>query len=82
MGCYGKGVVMIREAAKSEIRRLCPLWAATQSEDEMKEPRFFQFVQWLKDNGFGSVLTFRSTMGAMEDAERWFDEVFKQGWRN
>lgn len=45
-------------------------------------PIFSEFVSWLRGKGYGAYLDFQSTMGPMYDAERWFDDEFKQSWRN
>ncbi len=44
-------------------------------------PSFLDFRDWLLER-WPSALSFRSTMGPRDDAERWFDEKLKQTWRN
>ena len=45
-------------------------------------PSFSKFLSWVRQQGFEEYLKFRSTMGPLEDAERWFDEELGQTWRN
>lgn len=73
---------MKRPECKIAIRRLVHEWAETQERPANWHPSFSAFVSWLKEHGHGQYLDFRSTMGASYDAEQWFDEELKQGWRN
>lgn len=72
--------------AESEkaIRSLATQWARTQPtrSDGNWHPSFIEFSNWLRSNGYGHYLEFRSVAGPFEDAERWFDEELGQAWRN
>lgn len=73
---------MKRSECQPAIRRLVHEWAAAQERPTNWHPSFGAFASWLKENGYGQYLVFRSTMGASFDAEQWFDQELKQGWRN
>ena len=73
---------MKRPECKLAIYRLAVEWAETQDKPDNWHPSFGAFVSWLKQNGHGQCLEFRSVMGAAYDAEQWFDDALKQGWRN
>lgn len=87
-GCWigqskaGRGDIVKKDEAEQGIRHLCGLWAKEkgyrQTSDEM--PSFSEFVGWVRDR-YPQYLDFRSRMGAMYDAEAWFDEEFRQTWR-
>ncbi|WP_162527185.1 hypothetical protein [Sphingomonas solaris] len=47
-----------------------------------EQPSFTAFKRWAEAEGYGSYFVFRSTMGALDDAERWFDQELRQAWRN
>jgi hypothetical protein len=72
---------------KSEAERvLRPLieWAREVGFDPAsgEQPSFSSFKDWLEARRLSGYLKFRSTMGPLEDAERWFDQELKQTWRN
>jgi len=76
---------MTRKAdAEKAIRYLASQWARkngiTAGSADM--PSFDDFRTWLGNEGYSHYLDFRSVMGPLEDAERWFDEELKQTWRN
>ena len=75
---------MKRTEAERAIRPLVRKWAKeTGVQHEQEEvPEYLEFRSWVNSQGYGHYLTFRSTMGAFEDAERWFDEELGQAWRN
>jgi len=64
------------------IRAICHQWRAAEdlSEAQLAHPSFSDFKSWMLAKGYGSYLEFRSTQDA--DAELWFDQEFKQTWRN
>lgn len=73
-----------KSEAEPAIRKLCHFWG-----DEMGIPRepdsnpsFLSFLGWLDSKGYGHYLEFRSVRGARADAELWFDQEFRQMWRN
>ena len=75
---------MKKSEAESAIRHLCHVWG-----DEVgiarapeSEPSFIAFANWLNDKGYGHYLSFRSARSPRADAELWFDEEFRQMWRN
>ncbi|WP_416463424.1 hypothetical protein [Sphingomonas sp. VDB2] len=75
---------MKKAEAEKAIRHLTHKWARENAvvvgADHM--PSFGDFRDWLGREGYSDYLNFRSTMGAREDAEQWFDEELKQTWRN
>lgn len=75
---------MKKKECEKAIRALCSQYARARGikMDAASEPIFSDFVSWLRDAGYGQYLEFRSAMGARYDAEMWFDDEFKQNWRN
>lgn len=73
-----------RKEAEPAIRHLVHQWAkATDVEAGADEqPSFSAFKRWAEEKGYTAYFAFRSTMGALEDAERWFDQELRQTWRN
>ena len=71
-----------KNEAEQAIRSLSTKWYRTLSETDREHPRFGVFVRWMRENGYGGYLEFRSTMGASYDAEMWFDQELGQSWRN
>ncbi|SMF83556.1 hypothetical protein SAMN06265365_15013 [Tistlia consotensis] len=73
-----------KDEAERVIRHLCHEWARESGipREPVDQPSFFDFKSWLSMKGYSHYLNFRSVMGANYDAERWFDEEFKQTWRN
>lgn len=72
---------MKKAECEKAIRSLSTKWFATLPEDEKEHPGFGSFCRWLHENGYGSYLDFRSTMGPSYDAESWFDDELGQSWR-
>jgi hypothetical protein len=70
--------------AEKALRYLVTQWANETGFDPAtgKQPSFSDFKEWLEANRHCGYLNFRSTMGPLEDAERWFDQELKQTWRN
>ncbi|GGO91477.1 hypothetical protein [Stakelama pacifica] len=75
---------MKRTEAEPAIRHLTHQWAkvAGVAVGSAEQPSFSDFKRWADEQGYSSYFSFRSTMGALEDAERWFDEELRQTWRN
>lgn len=75
---------MNKSDAESSVRHLCHVWGDEVgiSRAAESEPSFLTFKSWLDQKGYGHYLNFRSVRGASADAELWFDEEFKQQWRN
>ena len=73
-----------KNEAETKIRYLCGQWAEHKGlpAGGMSNPSFMEFYNWTQFQGYGSVFNFRSTEGAMAQASQWFDEEFKQTWRN
>lgn len=63
------------------VRGLAREWLKTQPTAAHSHPSFRDFSFWLKEHQ-PTVLQFKSAMGPLEDAERWFDSEFRQSWRN
>ncbi|MEQ1950566.1 hypothetical protein [Mesorhizobium sp. CN2-181] len=75
---------MKKDEAEKAIRHMCALWAGECNIpiDPMIPPSFSDFKTWAEKKGYGQYFEFRSIMGARHDVEQWFDEEFKQTWRN
>jgi hypothetical protein len=75
---------MKKDKCEKAIRHLCHEWGRLRGIEPASktQPSFSDFKSWLRDNGYSNYLNFRSVMGPEEDAERWFDQEFKQTWRN
>lgn len=71
---------MKKDDAEKAIRYLCGQWA--NEEPPGDHPSFSRFKAWLRRKGYGGYLDFRSVGGADYAAEMWFDQEFKQTWRN
>ena len=72
---------MRKDEAEKAIRSLSHTWFATLDSHEQEHPSFGSFRSWLHENGYGHYMDFRSTGGAGEAAEYWFDQELKQTWR-
>lgn len=76
---------MKKDDAEKAIRYLASQW---QSARGLPLPpsdhhySFGDFTRWLGEQGYSHVLDFRSTMGAQESAETWFNQEMKQTWRD
>ncbi len=75
---------MKRTEAEPAIRALVSQWAkaAGVQVGSAEQPSFSDFRRWAEAQGCGGYFAFRSTMGALDDAERWFDQELGQAWRN
>jgi hypothetical protein len=75
---------MKRTEAEPAIRALVHRWAEASggAAATAGQPSFSAFKHWAEEQGHSEVFIFRSTMGALEDAERWFDQELHQTWRN
>lgn len=73
-----------RSEAEPAIRHLVHQWAAVAgvAVGSPNQPSFSAFKRWADQQGYSSYFVFRSTMGALDDAERWFDQELRQAWRN
>jgi hypothetical protein len=72
---------MRKDEAEKAIRSLSHTWFRALDIREQEHPSFSSFRSWLRDNGYGHYMEFRSTGGASEAAEYWFDQELKQTWR-
>jgi len=72
---------MKKSEAEKAIRSLSTTWFRSLPEAEKEHPSFGSFKSWMRSNGYGHYLDFRSTGGADEAAESWFDQELKQTWR-
>lgn len=72
---------MKKSEAEPAIRQLAAEWYRGLPEDEREHPSFGSFASWVRQQGYGRYLEFRSTMGANYDAEMWFDDTLGQNWR-
>lgn len=75
---------MKKTEAEPAIRHLVHQWARAAGivAGSAEQPSFSDFKRWADTQGYSSYFTFRSTMGALDDAERWFDQELRQTWRN
>ena len=73
---------MNKREAERAIKALCHEWQEACFPGVPNDKlHFSNFHLWLREH-HPNVLKFRSAMGAMDDAERWFDGEFRQSWRN
>lgn len=75
---------MKRTEAEPAIRNLVRQWARATgvAVGSVEQPSFSAFKRWADEQGYSGYFVFRSTMGALEDTERWFDQELRQTWRN
>ena len=75
---------MKRSEAEPAIRDLVRQWATATGVEigSAEQPSFSAFKRWVGEQGHSDYFAFRSTMGALDDAERWFDQELRQTWRN
>lgn len=66
------------------IRSLTTDWAQENGihRGQAVMPSFSAFCTWLERTGNAGYLQFRTSTGALYDAEQWFDEELGQAWRN
>jgi len=74
---------MKKGEAEKAIRQLCHQWARAQgiTPDPAVAPSFEAFHSWVRAN-YSAYLEFRTTTSVSYDVESWFDQEFKQTWRN
>jgi hypothetical protein len=75
---------MKRTEAEPAIRYLVHRWAKARGIEvgSREQPLFSDFKRWAEEQGYSGYFSFRSRMGAREDAELWFDQELRQTWRN
>ncbi|MDJ0820958.1 MAG: hypothetical protein QNJ09_03990 [Paracoccaceae bacterium] len=75
---------MKKDEALAAIQQLIHQWADENGirYGQKDMPLFYEFVRWAKQKGYGHYFNFRSVEGAMDAAERLFDEELGQSWRN
>lgn len=80
----GKPGTVKRPEAERAIRQLTHDWAAAHGEQpgSAEMPSFSAFHSWVVARGGAAYFQFRSTRGPLEDAESWFEQELRQGWRN
>lgn len=74
--------MMKKSECEPAVRKLVREWANTQEQPPGWHPSFGEFKTWLRTQGYGHYLEFRSEMPANDVAEQWFDQELKQAWRN
>ena len=74
---------MTRGEAEQAIRCLCSEWARQHNLriDPSESPSFIDFLTWVQKH-HSQYLIFRTTTSVRYDVENWFDQEFKQTWRN
>lgn len=72
-----------KEECETAIRHLCSEWANSKGFTPSSDyhAHFSEFTSWMSSNGYSRYLNFRSKVGAVYDAEVWFDEEMKQTWQ-
>ncbi|MDH7805719.1 MULTISPECIES: hypothetical protein [unclassified Rhizobium] len=75
---------MKKAQAETQIRYLCSKWAAEKGipTDGSVDPSFIEFYTWVSNGPYRDALDFRSRGGAIDEVSRWFDQEFKQTWKN
>ena len=75
---------MKKDDAEKAIRQLCHEWEKSKGArfTAADHPSFSEFKSWLSDMGYAHYLNFRAVGGPEYVAEMWFDQEFKQTWRN
>lgn len=75
---------MKKDEAETKIRHLCSRWADHKgiTMDGSVDPSFIEFCGWVRSEGYGSVFDFRGRGGPLAYANQWFDQEFKQTWKN
>lgn len=74
---------MKKDEAEKGIRHLCYKWGELRNvvPDPAVQPNFSDFMSWVREN-YPAYLDFRSTMPVADVVESWFDQEFRQTWRN
>lgn len=74
---------MTKQESEKTIRYLCSEWAKLRGIQmpPKEQPSFSDFYAWIREN-YGAYLSFRSTLSVSDQVEAWFDDEFKQRWRN
>ena len=75
---------MKKDECEQKIRYLCSKWANERGilmSGEV-DPSFQEFLSWMRDNGWYQYLDFRAQGGPLYVAQMWFDQEFKQSWKN
>jgi hypothetical protein len=74
---------MTKPESEKAIRYLCTEWVKLRGIQmpPTEQPSFSDFFSWVQEN-HGACLSFRSTLSVRDQVEAWFDDVFKQKWRN
>ena len=65
------GVTVKKSDCEQPIKSLAIQWRATLNGADYEHPSFYAFKDWLRRNGYGGYLDFRSLVGADHDAELW-----------
>lgn len=75
---------MKKDEAKQQFKYLCGVWARERNipMDGSVDPSYADFTTWLHQNGHSDVMNFRGRGGAIGYMSQWFDEEFKQTWKN
>lgn len=74
---------MTKDEAEKGIRYLCGVWGKEVGvvPDPEASPSFGDFLHWMQEK-HSAYLNFRSRFPTLDVVEQWFDEEFKQTWRN
>ena len=74
---------MKKQECEKAIRYLCSEWAKLRGVQipSKEQPSFEDFFAWLQQN-YDQYLNFRSTLSVSDQVGTWFDDEFKQNWRN
>ena len=71
---------MTKAESERAIRQLVGEWAMVEGiiRGQAAAPSFDDFRAWARRRGHSHHFEFRSTMGAVDDCERWFDQELRQ----
>ncbi len=70
---------MKKSDAEKIVRTSCHDWFQEAGRPDF--PSFYDYARWAEQRWSG-LFSFKSTIGARENAEIWFDQELKQTWRN
>lgn len=74
---------MNKDECESAIRHLCSVWSSKTGipQSAEQQPSFSAFYNWIEAE-YPQLLRFRSRISVRNNVEMWFDDEFKQNWRN
>jgi hypothetical protein len=77
---------MKKDECEEAIRALCGKWSQIKGYNGLSNdtihPSYSEFKDWCQKSGYGRYFKFRAYPSTDYVAEIWFDQEFKQRWRN